>query len=108
MGKVKGYIVRLTTNREEIFKNNHNDYFGEPVPEFNHSRNIPLMCFVISNQNILTNIALGKKGYMAGTGSRRLNLKDIFKLETIIYIDDLIDKSPKKLKSVKDKLKMVG
>jgi len=109
LGKTKGYVVHLTKNREESFEHNQYDSFGEPVPEFSHSRNIPLICFVINSRNLLTHIALGKRGNLAGTDVRRLNLNDIFELSTEVYIDSLIEKSPKNLKKrIEEKLNNGG
>ncbi|SGZ08061.1 Putative uncharacterized protein [Moritella viscosa] len=98
MNKSKGYVVRLNEQREEAFENNDYESFGEPVPEFNHSRNIPLICFVINSRNILTHVALGKRGYLAGTDVRRLNLNDIFELTSIVKINELVDSSPNRIK----------
>jgi hypothetical protein len=109
LGKNKGYVLNLKLHREDAFVNNQYDTFGEPVPEFSHSRNIPLICFIINSNNLLTHIALGKRGSMAGTDVRRLNLSDIFELRTKVYVDSLIDKSPKNLKKrVIEKLNVGG
>lgn len=105
MSKSKGYVVRLDEQREETFEHNHYKSFGEPVPEFSHSRNIPLICFVINSRNILTHIALGKRGNLAGTYVRRLNLNDIFELTSIVKINQLVDSSPSRIKkNVNEKL----
>ncbi len=87
----KGYVVCLNKQREEIFKHNPHEYFGEPVPEFSYSRSMPLVCFVVNSQKILTHIALGKRGYRAGTDARRLNLDNIFKLTTVVTTNQLVD-----------------
>jgi len=98
MAKVGGYIVRLTPDREDAFEHNFYDTFGEPVPEFAHSRNIPLVCFIVDSSNRLTSIALGKRGAMAGTDMRRLNLHDIYTISSPIPIDEIESQSPKRLK----------
>ncbi len=96
MSEVQGYVVCLNEQREKIFKHNPHEYFGEPVPEFIYSKNIPLVCFVINSQKILTYIALGKRGYRAGTSAdiRRLNLDNIFGLTTIVKTDELVHFCP--------------
>ena len=98
MNGIKGYIVKLTEQREVKFKNHHHDSFGEPVPDFSHSRNIPLVCFIVNNSGQLTHIALGKRGNLAGTDVRRLNLNEIFVLSSIVDICTIIDESPNRLK----------
>lgn len=98
MTKVGGYIVRLTPDREDAFEHNFYDSFGEPVPEFSHSRNNPLVCFIVDSSNRLTSIAIGKRGTMAGTDMRRLNLHDIYAISSPIPIDEIESQSPKRLK----------
>ena len=98
MKKSAGYVVQLTSDRESSFEHNNYESFGEPVPEFSHSRNIPLVCFVIDSKSRLTYISLGKRGVRAGTDLRRLNLYDIFSLKAPISIEQIKEKSPNKLK----------
>lgn len=98
MSKTKGYVVRLSADRENAFNQNPYDTFAEPVAEFTHSRNIPLVCFVVDSSNRLTSIALGKRGMRAGTGLRRLNLHDIYTIKSPLFIYDIKDEAPKKLK----------
>jgi hypothetical protein len=88
-----------------VFKHNYYDTFGEPVPEFKHSRNVPLICFIVDSQSRLTHIALGKRGNMAGTDMRRLNLHDIFSLKNTILVDQVHDQTPNRLKGkIQEKL----
>ncbi len=87
----KGYVVCLNKKREEVFKNNHYESFGEPVSEFSYRRGMPLVCFVINSQKMLTHVALGKRGRLAGTDSRRLNLDNIFTLTTRVTTKKLVD-----------------
>jgi hypothetical protein len=109
LSKSKGYVVRLSEQREEAFEHNTYESFGEPVPEFTHSRNIPLICFVINSRNNLTHIALGRRGNLAGTDVRRLNLNDIFELASIVKINQLVDSAPSRIrKSVSKKLENGG
>lgn len=109
MSKTKGYVVRLNEQRQNAFEYNDYDSFGEPVPEFDHSRNIPLICFIINSSNVLTHLAFGKKGNLAGTDLRRLNLNDIFELTSLINVNKLIGNSPRALKNkVQEKLNHGG
>ncbi len=50
------------------------DRFAEPVPDFDHSRTAPLLCFVVSERRRITHVARATRGIRAGTGMRRLNL----------------------------------
>lgn len=99
MSKTKGYILLLSKNREFSFEHNYRDDFGEPVPEFVHSRNIPLICFIFNSHSVLTHITLGKRGNLAGTDLRRLNLYDLFPLQTVVNSSDLINDCPSRLKN---------
>ncbi len=101
----------MSREREDAFEHNLylDDAFGEPVPEFSHSRNIPLVCFVIDSSNKLTNIALGKRGTRAGTDMRRLNLHNIYTIKSPIPIDEIEKKSPNKLKKkISEKIELGG
>ncbi|WP_439531428.1 hypothetical protein [Marinobacter adhaerens] len=99
MTSVSGYIVRLSPEREELLELSTYESFAEPVPEFQHSRNVPLICFVVSDNGILRWIARGRRGVRAGTDLRRLNLEDLVTLTENVHIDALIERSSKRFKA---------
>jgi hypothetical protein len=72
--------------------------FGEPVPDFQHSRTVPLVCFV-ANDTAITHIASGRRGSSAGTGLRRLNLEKAEKLSTPIAFASIINELPKRFRA---------
>jgi hypothetical protein len=78
-----GYILRLSPDRLEWLRDevDNSGRFAEPVREFEHSRNVPLVCFVIDDNNTLHFLASGTRGYAAGTGYRRLNLTKFHELQ---------------------------
>ena len=78
----------------DLFHWNDDEKFGEPVPEFTHSRNIPLICFIMHEDAYITHIGLGKRGIRAGTGLRRLNVQEIFKLENQVSASVLASSTP--------------
>ena len=81
MSRAAGFIVRLSSERREVFEDTYEEgIFAEPVAEFSHSRNVPLLCFILDDSSQITHIALGKRGRLAGTDLRRLNLERIFKV----------------------------
>jgi hypothetical protein len=84
MSQTAGYFVVLTSNRYFSLKNRADRIFAEPVPEFLHSRNTPLICFVLDNNKIITHVGLGKRGVRAGTDLRRLNVDQIIELKTTL------------------------
>lgn len=109
MTSVSGYIVRLSPEREELLEYSIYESFAEPVPEFQHSRNVPLICFVVSDNGILRWIARGRRGVRAGTDLRRLNLEDLFTLTENVHIDALIERSSKRFKSkISERLRSGG
>ena len=61
--------------------------FAEPVADFHHSRNAPLICFVVSNDNQLRFVAFGRRGVSAGTHLRRLNLYRISHVSHGVQLD---------------------
>ena len=80
MQQTAGYFLVLNPDRRASFE--HNDYtsFGEPVPDFDHSRNIPLIGFVFDKNKMITHIGMCRKGRMAATNLRRLNVFDSTKI----------------------------
>ena len=92
MSKIAGYIVLLSEERQNVFDQSINENkFAEPVYEFSHSRYVPLLCFIVNEDHQITHIAVGKRGNLAGTDLRRLNLTDIFPLENNIDIKSIYD-----------------
>lgn len=109
MLKTGGYIVRLNKDREDSFKRNQYSLFAEPVPEFKHSRNNPLICFIIDSSEKLISISLGKRGTRAGTDLRRLNLEKIYNLKKPIATATIKAKSPPPFtKKISEKIDIGG
>lgn len=84
MSHVAGYFVLLTKGRYFSLETRFDEKFSEPVPEFSHSRYIPLICFIIDEEGIITHIGSGRRGVTAGTDLRKLNINDITKLNTVL------------------------
>ena len=89
MSNVTGYILILSGSRYLSFNTNMYDKFAEPVPEFTHSRHVPLVCFITNESGNITHIGLGKRGMRAGTDLRRLNIEDIFELKKPVSIKEI-------------------
>lgn len=100
MSYIAGYIVKLSTEREKVLSDSFYDAFAEPVSEFRHSRNIPLVCFIVNSNLFVTHIALGKRGVRAGTDLRRLNLIDFFSVDPFISSDIIISEVPNRFKII--------
>ncbi len=108
MSTIAGYIVRLNRNRSISFQNRSSERFAEPVHEFSHSRNVPLVCFIIDEEGNITHIGLGKRGVRAGTDLRRLNIYDIYQLETRILALSIVESTPPKFKKYLKKIIEIG
>lgn len=67
------------------------DDFAEPVPEFQHSRGAPLVCFVNDRRGVTHHVAHGYRGKLAGTDLRRLNLSALTPLETGVRLADIAE-----------------
>ena len=89
MSKVAGYILLLSDGRYFSFNVNMYHKFAEPVPEFDHPRHVPLVCFITNESGYTTHIGFGKRGIRAGTDLRRLNIEDIFELNKPISIKEV-------------------
>ncbi len=101
MSHANGFALVLASNREQVFLQcaNAEEGFAEPVPDFSHSRNAPLVCFVVTKNKMISHLCLGSRGMRAGTGIRRLNVKSITPLSHPVEIAAVIDAIPNRLKS---------
>lgn len=97
MASPSGYVVLLSEERMEAFLECVEDKqrFGQPVREFQHSRHVPLVCFVVADGQI-SHVALGKRGTRSGTGLRRLNLEKAEKLARSVPASDIVSRLPKR------------
>ncbi len=54
MSKAAGFIIRLSSIRQAVFDESHEEgSFAEPVDEFLHSRNVPLLCFIVDSSPVI-------------------------------------------------------
>lgn len=101
MSKASGFVVRLASERQDVFNERFDsETFAEPVSEFNHSRNVPLICFIVEHSGRLTNIAFGKRGNLAGTDLRRLNLTQIFALKNNVHVSVISELASHRVKRI--------
>lgn len=109
MSHATGFVLHLSPERYSIFEDCINEGlpFTEPVPDFSHSRQVPLICFVLVN-GALTHIALGRRGARAGTGLQRLNLKQIEALTQSVPGQRILENLPKRLKASVEKRLTAG
>lgn len=91
MSKVAGYILKLTDDRYSSLRWNLYNKFVEPVPDFNHSRNIPLICFITNQSGNITHIGMASRGLRAGTDLSKLNIEEIHKLQNVISATKIAD-----------------
>lgn len=101
MSQANGFALVLAGDRQQVFLQcaNAAEDFAEPVPDFLHSRNIPLICFVLTTNTTISHLCLGSRGMRAGTGIRRLNVKSITPLLTPVEITAVLDAVPGRLKN---------
>lgn len=97
MAKASGFAVLLSKDRMTAFLEcfAEDRSFAEPVADFQHSRNVPLVCFVVCARKV-THIGLGRRGTRAGTGLSRLNLDRAEKLSESLSIQRIINRLPKR------------
>lgn len=98
MSKAGGFILVLNNGRQQVFDDTEEDYFAEPVKEFSHSRNLPLICFVVSNIGKIIYVSKGRKGQLAGTDLRRLNLTDFIEVTESVSINDVLERAENRVK----------
>ena len=97
MAKASGFAVLLPKDRMASFLECVEEGlpFAEPVADFQHSRNVPLVCFIVSARKI-AHIGLGRRGTRAGTGLRRLNIDRVEKLSAPLSVQRIINCLPKR------------
>jgi 3-methyladenine DNA glycosylase AlkC len=110
MAKASGFAVLLPNDRITAFLECIDEElsFAEPVAEFKHSRNVPLVCFVVHKRKI-THISLGRRGVRAGTGLSRLNLDQVEKLSKPLSVSNIINQLPRRyISSVRKRFELGG
>lgn len=97
MAKASGFAVSLSQGRMTTFLECVEDgrAFAEPVPDFQHSRTVPLVCFIVSAGK-LTHVGLGRRGVRAGTGLSRLNIDQVEKLPEPLSVQKILNRVPKR------------
>ncbi|HGM4786427.1 hypothetical protein [Stenotrophomonas maltophilia] len=110
MAKASGFAVLLTKDRMDTLLEcvAEGRGFAEPVTDFQHSRTVPLVCFVIGAGK-LTHIGLGRRGMRAGTGLSRLNIDNAEVLSEPISVRKILNRLPKRnAASVRKRLQSGG
>lgn len=95
MAMASGFIVLLPKDRTTSFLEcvEVGLPFAEPVAEFKHSRNVPLVCLIVDESKI-THFGLGRRGKRAGTGLSRLNINRVEKFAESLSTHQIIDLLP--------------
>lgn len=96
----QGYVLHMPMNRRSLFENHAEDKrdFGEPLPVFSYNRNFPYLVLISTNRSTLTHIASGVGSITAGSGMRRMNLKNI--LEIDIEMEEIVSHAMPKFKKL--------
>lgn len=104
MAKAYGYALDLPDDRMKVFVDRLSEglSFGQPVADFERSRQVPLVCFVLSNGHI-TCVALGGRGIRAGTDLRRLNLETSEQLSKPLDIKEVVARLPSRVRATVEK-----
>jgi hypothetical protein len=111
MDKAGGYVLNVEARRRKsLLEAIHQEgRLAEAVPEFSHSRNAPLICFVGFEPGMVTHLASGRRGVRAGTGLRRLNLKGVIELPQPISHSEITDRMSARMSGlVSDRLARGG
>lgn len=111
MSQANGFSLILSNERNQVFLNcvDAEEGFADPVTDFAHSRNAPLVCFVLGQESSITHLGLGARGMRAGTGMRRLNVKSIITLPKPVAVALILNNVPNRFKeTVKDRFTSGG
>lgn len=95
-----GFILRLTDTRLSVLNEQLRLFgrFAEPVPEFAHSRQAALVCFVLDTKGVVHYVAPAARGMSAGTGLSRLNLSSIVELAERVSLDPYAAITPPRIR----------
>lgn len=93
MARAGGYVLHLDDQRRDVFRKTFEagEMFSQPVLDFPHTRTAPLVCFVILDGRHISHIAKGRRGIVAGTELRRLNVQEAHQLRTPIPVSAVIE-----------------
>ncbi|MEQ8909403.1 MAG: hypothetical protein RIC95_09435 [Vicingaceae bacterium] len=109
MPKVTGFFLTLSEERYSVFIHRTNSIFAESVREFAHSRNVPLVCFIINPEGQISHVGFGRRGQVSETDRRRLNVDDIFELKNPLDVSELVEQTSANVRRfLKDKLERGG
>lgn len=100
MAAAGGYVLILPKDRMAVFSEclREEQRFSQEVIDFQHSRNAPLICFVVSGRK-LAHIALGRRGTSGGTGNRILRLDKAESLPEPLAVHRILKLLPSRIKS---------
>jgi hypothetical protein len=100
MPRAAGIVIIVAENRRKPLLEaiEADATVAEAIPEFQHSRNAPLIAFVSFESGRLTHIASARRGMRAATGLSRLNLSEVFKLPQSIPVNDILSALPKRIR----------
>ena len=101
MSQAAGYVLNVGASRRADLEGaiEGEEPVAEAVPEFRHSRNAPLVCFVGFEPGAITHLAKGRRGLRAGTGLRRLNLENVVALDVPVAHTDVVGAVPNRLRT---------
>ena len=74
------------------------DRVAEAVPEFQHSRNAPLIAFLSFEEGKITHLASARRGMRAATRLSRLNLEEVTELRPPIAVADIVPAVPNRIR----------
>ncbi|WP_380782855.1 hypothetical protein [Sphingomonas sp. R86520] len=82
MSDAAGFVLNLSVGRAEQLQAEADGrgVFPEVVPDFAHSRNVPLTCLISVGGRSITHVAPARRGFRAGVGFRRLNIGPMIEL----------------------------
>jgi len=100
-----GYVLHVPESRREVLleaSEEPNRAVGEPVGFFNHSRRAPLIVLAAFADNMITHVAIGKRGApgSGGTGMIRLNMRQLTALKQPVRFDEVTARLPSRFKTL--------
>lgn len=102
MSTAAGYLLNIPeSRRQDLFHAIDIDgRLAEAVPDFEHSRSVPLIGFLCFETGFITHIAEAHRGWRAGTGLRRINFREVVRLDQPVNLNDVSALAKDRLRSL--------
>jgi len=101
MGQAAGIVVHVSASRSESLLNAYGIYgnVAEAVPQFSHSRNLPLVVFLCLTRGKVTHLGDARRGMRAAHDMSRINITKLVELPSPIAFTSVVACVPARVRA---------